>query len=190
MNIGVIGFAGSGKDFIAEYMIKRYGFTRYAFADNVKLVAETWFPDLYGKDGEKPRALLQAIGMLFREIDEDVWIKSMFTDVDSKRERDIKSGYRVENVIVTDCRLPNEYEALKERGFIFIQIDVDEKTRLQRMRERGDIFSEKDMKHHTEQHYSEFKCDYYIFNQGSKELAYAQVDGIVERLIELRDKEV
>lgn len=182
MNISIIAEAGAGKDLLTDYLVAQYGYTRYAFADNVYNVAETWFPNEYGNNGEKPRALLQAVGTKFREIDEDVWIRTMFEDIDEQEK--IAKQYKLtsENVVVTDCRMPNEYKALKDRGFKFIRIDVDDGTRLQRMRDRGDSFTEKDLLHQTEQHYSEFKCDYYLFNQGSKELAYDQLDKIMDRL--------
>src|SRR5690606_23899297 len=118
-------------------------FTRYAFADNVKHVAKTWFPDIYGDESNKPRALLQAVGTKFREIDENVWIKTMFEHIDSQEGIAERYNFTSENVIVTDCRMPNEYKALKERAFIFIRIDVDEEVRLQRLIDRGDSFNEK-----------------------------------------------
>lgn len=186
MNIALISEAGGGKDFVGDYLVKKYGFTRYAFADNVKNVAETWFPDAYGNHEEKPRALLQAVGTKFREIDQDVWIRTMFEDIDARRLDSIKFGFTTESVIVTDCRMPNEYEALKKRGFTFVRVDVDNETRLQRLRDRGDAFTEEDLLHSSEQHYSTFECEYYIFNQGSRELAYAQADEVIERMINVK----
>lgn len=184
MNISIIAEAGAGKDFLCDYLVEKYGYTRYAFADNVKSIAETWFPDSYGSNNEKPRALLQAVGTKFREIDEDVWIKAMFQDIDEQEKIAKQYNFTSESVVVTDCRMPNEYEALKNRGFKFIRVEVDDETRLQRMRDRKDSFTEKDLSHDTEQHYSEFECEYYLFNQGSKEMAYEQLDAILERIIE------
>ena len=183
MNVAVIGKMGSGKDVIGEYLIRKYGFTRYAFADNVKLIAEVWFPGLYGDGKEKPRKLLQDVGTKFREIDSDVWIKAMLEDIDSNEGVAKAHGFRIEDVVVTDVRMPNEYKALKDRGFKFIRVDVDNETRIQRLRDRGDSFTEKDLLHDTEQHYDSFECDYYVFNQGSKELAYEQIDRIMDKLV-------
>lgn len=183
MNIAILGKMGSGKDVIGEYLIRKYGFTRYAFADNVKLIAEVWFPSLYGNGKEKPRKLLQDVGTKFREIDKNVWINAMFDDIDSRGKMDASLGYKSEDIIITDCRMPNEYEALKKRGFNFIRIDVDEETRIQRLRDRGDLFTEDSLLHDTEQHYDSFEYDYYVFNQGSKELAYEQIDRIMDKLV-------
>src|SRR5690606_27039836 len=115
-------------------------------------VASQWFPDLYSSY-EKPRALLQTIGTDFRNINPDVWINAMFKDIDKEREDRIKNYEPKENIVVTDCRMPNEYQALKNRGFIFIKIEVNEGIRLKRMIERGDTFTNQDLQHHTETFY-------------------------------------
>lgn len=183
IRIALISPAGGGKDFIADYLVKEYGFTRYAFADNVKKVAKQWFPDLYSSNN-KPRAMLQKIGTDFRMIDSNVWIKSMFDDIDDESEDRLKLGYQEENVVVTDCRMPNEYAALKERGFIFIKINVDDQTRMKRLLDRGDTFTEEDLKHSTESFYDTFECNYSLFNYGDKQLAYDSTDEIIESIEE------
>lgn len=184
MNVALISEAGGGKDFLAEYAVNKYGYTRYAFADDVKLIAELWFPHLYGDENNKNRALLQAIGTKFREIDEDVWIKSMFTAIDD--EASIRKRYNeaTEVIVITDCRMPNEYQALKERGFTFIRVIADEEVRKQRLLDRGDKFTEKDMKHHTESFYSRFECDFAIINNGDASDTFRQLSDILDTLIE------
>lgn len=183
IRIALISPAGGGKDFIAEYLVKEYGFSRYAFADNVKKVAKQWFPDLYSNNN-KPRAMLQKIGTDFRMIDSSVWIKSMFNDIDNEADDRLKLGYQEENIVVTDCRMPNEYAALKERGFIFIKIEVDDQIRIQRLLDRGDKFTQEDLKHSTESFYDTFECDYSLFNYGEKQLAYDSADEIIEMIEE------
>ncbi|WP_144509843.1 hypothetical protein [Bacillus sp. FJAT-22090] len=184
MNLAFISEAGGGKDFLAEYAIKKYGFTRYAFADHVKNVAKVWFPHLYGDGTSKNRQLLQAIGTKFREIDAEVWIKKMFQDIDAEADMRRKLKYSKEFIVVTDCRMPNEYQALKDKGFTFIRVQTDEAVRQARMIGRGDTFSNKDMKHHTETFYDQFKCDYTISNNGTVEEAYESLDRIIDELLD------
>ena len=43
MIIGIIGAIGSGKDTIADYLVKNHGFTRLSFAGKVKDVAAIVF---------------------------------------------------------------------------------------------------------------------------------------------------
>lgn len=182
MNVVLIAEAGGGKDFLAQYLVNKYGYTRYAFADHVKSVAQTWFPHLYGDGKTKNRALLQAIGTSFREIDEDVWIKSMFNDIDEEHRIREGCNWLKEFIVITDCRMPNEYQALKNRGFTFIRIKVNEETRKQRLLDRGDKFTEKDMKHHTESFYNQFECEYVITNNGTEQDVYEQLDEVLEAI--------
>ena len=179
MNIVLVSEAGGGKDFIAEYAINKYGYTRYAFATHVNAVSKKWFSDLYGDGAEKPRWLLQAVGTKFREIDPYVWIKMMFADIDKEAAIRKRSMEAQEFIVITDCRMPNEEKALKDRGFVFIRIHVDEEIRKQRMIDRGDKFTEKDMKHHTESYYDQIECDYVITNNGTPEEAYRMLDEIL-----------
>lgn len=182
MNIAVISSAGGGKDTAAETLVHQYGYRRYAFADNVKLVARKWFPHLYDEE-KKPRWLLQAIGTMFREIDPDIWIKALFSDIDREQGILKKYGYAPEAIIITDCRMPNEYEALKKRGFTFIRITVDEDIRNQRMRDRGDNFTNNDLKHHTETFYDSFECVYEISNNGTLEELKYELDRVMDKLL-------
>lgn len=184
MNIVLVGEAASGKDFLSERLL-RYGYYRYAFADEVKEVAKKYFPHLYNEDN-KPRWLLQAIGTMFRDIDPDIWVKALLNQID--KTNDILKGYGLarEVVVITDCRMPNEYEALKERDFIFIRIKVDKGIRKQRMIDRGDEFTEDDMKHHTESFYNTFECEYEIDNNGTLEELEDQIEDVMTQIISSR----
>lgn len=183
MNIAIIAHAGAGKDVTFEILNKHYGYKRYAFADEVKEAAKKYFPHLYNEKN-KPRWLLQAIGTKFREIDPEVWIRAMFNVIDANKQYAEKYGYAEEAIAVTDCRLPNEYKALKERGFTFIRINVDEEIRTQRMIERGDNFSKKDMQHHSEQYYDTFECEYEISNNGTLEDLRSEIDVVMKSIME------
>lgn len=181
-NIAVIAEAGAGKDVVAEYLIEKYGYSRYAFADNVKLVAETWFPELYGNGKEKPRWLLQTIGTMFREIDEYVWINAMLEDIANSKAYRERNKYSKEHITITDCRMPNEYEVLKEKGYTFLRVVTDEDIRLKRLKDRGDSFKEEDLEHHTESFYNSFHCDYVIDNNGTLDELHKQIDNLMMRL--------
>lgn len=182
MKVCFISPAGGGKDIASEHLSRLYGCNRYAFADKVKEVAEVYFPHLYNANN-KPRWLLQMIGTMFREIDPEIWIKLLFQEIDNNKEDAKRYGYADESIVITDCRLPNEYEALKERGFIFIRINVDEEIRKQRMIERGDLFKDEDMTHHTESFYDTFDCDYEVENNGTLEEFKEQLNIVMNSII-------
>lgn len=181
-DIAFIAEAGAGKDFSADYVIRKYGYSRYAFADNVKKVAEKWFPELYGDRKEKPRWLLQKVATMLREIDEDVWIKALFRDIAHNAREMKRLKFSPEFIVITDCRMPNEYNALREKGYTFIRVVSNKEVRQKRMNDRGDIFNEDDMNHHSESFYGAFDCDYTIENNGTPEDLYKSIDEVMKKI--------
>jgi hypothetical protein len=127
MILGITGAIGSGKDTIADYLIKHHGFVRLSFAGKVKDVAHV----VFGWDREllegltkesrawrevvdpywgiSPRAALQRIGTeMFRtHIHPDTWVKAVVRMIQAAPEK---------NYVITDCRFENEVNALKELG--------------------------------------------------------------------------
>lgn len=164
--IALIGEAGSGKDFVANYLMENYDFVRLAFADKVKSIAADLFPTAYSSD-KKPRELLQAVGTKMREIDPEVWIRTVVRKVSDSQP-----------YVVTDLRMPNEYEALKNEGFTFIRLLTSEETRMKRLRARGDVFKATDLTHDTERHYDSFEYDFTIGNDETDDVKN-QIDRIL-----------
>jgi hypothetical protein len=122
--IGLIGYAQSGKDTVADYLVKTHGYTRIAFADAIRDFVYALNPliklnkdsstiflvDLVNSLGwekakQEPnvREWLQNVGVFAREIlDPQVWVVSAFRKVD----RDAKT-------VITDVRFENEAIAVK-----------------------------------------------------------------------------
>ena len=128
MIIGLSGYARSGKDTVAKYLVESHGFKRVAFADAIRNMlldvnpyigfgpsnsSHTTLADLVaavGWEGAKEhyevRRLLQDLGVSARQyIGEDVWIKAAL--------RTPSSG---ENIVITDVRFTNEADAIKKLG--------------------------------------------------------------------------
>jgi hypothetical protein len=135
--IGLSGYAGSGKDAVAALLVPA-GFTRVAFADVLRDVAyaadpyvRSEFPDggfrferlqaVIDRDGwhiaknNNPdvRRLLQRLGTeAGRDIlGENIWVDTAFARADSS------------DIVITDVRFPNEFEAVRSRGGITVRID-------------------------------------------------------------------
>lgn len=124
--IGLIGYAGSGKDTVADHLV-RHGFARVAFADPVRDVLLSINP-LVTRDGlrlrdvveaqgwdrakrEIPevRVLLQGLGVGVRDaLGESVWLDHALQRLDALRGP----------VVVTDVRYRNEALALRSRNFL------------------------------------------------------------------------
>lgn len=130
MIIGLSGKAKSGKDCLADYLVQNYGFVKVAFADELKLLCASTFnlsnEQLYGnlketKDSrynKTTREILQATGQFYRSIDIDFWVNKCINKI-----------YLDKNYVITDCRLTNEYNAIKKLNGKIIRINRDGELR-------------------------------------------------------------
>jgi hypothetical protein len=133
MIIGVCGFIGSGKDTIADYLVNFHEFRRESFASTLKdAVAAVFGWDrtmLEGRTKEArewreqidpwwaarldmptltPRWILQYWGteVCRKAFHDDIWIASLENKLRTSKD----------NVVVSDCRFPNEIAAIKAQG--------------------------------------------------------------------------
>ena len=131
MLIGLVGFAGSGKGTVADYLVEKHNFVKMAFADPLKDAASIIFdwprnllegdtvpsrafrekPDVFwsNKFGKQftPRMALQQLGTeacrgVFHQ---DIWVHLLEKRISQHN-----------NVVVTDVRFPNEIEAIVKMG--------------------------------------------------------------------------
>lgn len=117
MKIAISGKMGSGKTYLADEICQRFDFKRASFAGKLKSLAEELFNMKY-----KDRGLLINFATKMREIDKDVWIRAMFKSIEN-----------VENVVIDDLRLKNEYQTLMLEGWFICKINVDENERINRL---------------------------------------------------------
>ena len=138
--IGLAGKARSGKDTVASHLMRHYGFVRYAFADALRDAALALDPiidntvetidgspflrflrlsEVVEADGweaakEHPevRRTLQNYGVAIREIQPEFWIDAAMAEADRESRP----------VVVTDVRFPNEVEAIRARGGLFVRV--------------------------------------------------------------------
>lgn len=140
MIIGICGFIGSGKDTAADYLVNFHEYRRESFAGTLKdAVAAVFGWDrtmLEGKTKESrewreqvdpwwaarlnmphltPRWVLQNWGteVCRRGFHDDMWIASL----------ENKLRLSQDNVVISDCRFPNEIAAIRSQGgkIIWIQ---------------------------------------------------------------------
>ena len=135
--IGLVGFAGSGKGTVAEYLVNKHNYTKIAFADPLKDAASIIF--------DWPRHLLEGDTVpsrVFRERQDDFWSNKFgkkFTprmalqQLGTEACRGVfhqniwihlleKRISSLENVVVTDVRFPNEIEAIVKMGGKIIRV--------------------------------------------------------------------
>ena len=138
MIIGVCGFIGSGKDTIADYLTNFHGFRRESFANSLKdAVAQVfgwdrtmlegrtkqarewreqvdpWWSDRLGYS-VTPRWVLQYWGteVCRKGFHDDIWIASL--------ENKLRNS--TDDVVVSDCRFPNEIKSIKAAGGIVVRV--------------------------------------------------------------------
>ena len=133
MLIGLSGYAQAGKDSLGAALVKNHGFTRYAFADALKEMAYRLNPiidkdhrgyirlkevvDVQGweeaKENPEVRRLLQVMGTeAGRELlGENIWVDTVLNKVGG------------DNVVITDCRFPNEAMAVRLRNGFIVRIE-------------------------------------------------------------------
>jgi hypothetical protein len=138
MIIGVCGFIGSGKDTIADYLTNFHGFRRESFANSLKdAVAQVFGWDRTMLEGRTkqarewreqvdpwwsarlsqditPRWVLQYWGteVCRRGFHDDIWIASL--------ENKLRNS--TDDVVISDCRFPNEIKSIKDAGGIVVRV--------------------------------------------------------------------
>jgi len=139
MIIGVCGFIGSGKDTIADYLTNFHGFRRESFANSLKdAVAhvfgwdrtmlegrtkqarewreqvDPWWAERLNMPNLTPRWILQYWGteVCRRAFHDDIWIASL--------ENKLRSS--TDNIVISDCRFPNEIKSIRNAGGIVIRV--------------------------------------------------------------------
>lgn len=143
MIIGLTGYARSGKDSAANWLVEHHGFVKMAFADGVRQMAlaidpmveqpcdETsvrFFYERYSKVLETEgyeqaksypdvRRLLQRIGT---EGGRDIFGANIWVDAVRKRIGELPLGST--KVVLSDVRFPNEAKAIKEMGGTVIRL--------------------------------------------------------------------
>jgi hypothetical protein len=139
MIIGVCGFIGSGKDTVADYLVNFHEFRRESFANTLKdAVAavfgwdrtmlegrtkaarewreqvDPWWAKRLDMPNLTPRWILQYWGteVCRRGFHDDIWIASLENKLRSSRD----------DVVVSDCRFPNEIKSIKDAGGIIVWV--------------------------------------------------------------------
>jgi hypothetical protein len=139
MIIGIVGSIGSGKDTIADYLSNFHEFRRESFASSVKdslsvifgwdrtlLEGRTkesrewreqidnWWADRLSIPHLTPRWVMQnfATDLCRDQFHKDIWIASLENKLRKSKD----------NIVITDCRFPNEFESIKKLGGQIIRV--------------------------------------------------------------------
>jgi hypothetical protein len=138
MIIGICGLIGSGKDTIADYLVNFHEFRRESFANSLKDAVslvfgwdrellegrtrqsrewreqqDEWWSARLGRP-ITPRWVLQYWGteVVRRGFHDDTWIASL----------ENKLRKTTDDIVISDCRFPNEITAIRNSGGIVIRV--------------------------------------------------------------------
>lgn len=139
MIIGICGFIGSGKDTVADYLVNIHEFRRESFAsalkDSVSAVfgwdrtmlegrtkqsrewrdqIDLWWADRLNIPQLTPRWVLQQWGtdVCRQSFHDDIWIASLENKLRNSQD----------DVVISDCRFPNEITAIRRAGGCVIRV--------------------------------------------------------------------
>jgi hypothetical protein len=139
MIIGICGFIGSGNDTVADYLVNFHEFRRESFANTLKdAVAavfgwdrtllegrtkearewreqvDPWWAERLAMPTLTPRWVLQYWGteVCRKAFHDDIWIASLENKLRSSKD----------HVVISDCRFPNEIDAIKKAGGMIVWV--------------------------------------------------------------------
>ena len=180
-HVALTGKARAGKDTAGRHLVERFGYTRVAFADGVREVAlaiDPFVPRAVGlpirlsavveahgweaaKDSAEVRRLLQVIGTDAgrRHFGEDCWVKLAL----------LKTLDVAGPIVYTDCRFPNEADAVRKAGGVVVRIERP-----------GAGFDTAHGQHVSETALDDYAFDHRIVNDGPVEAMYRSLDFIVD----------
>ena len=206
MLISVTGFIGSGKDTIADYLVANYNFKRESFAGHLKdaiamifgwdrelLEGKTvegrewrervdpWWAERLQIPHLTPRWVLQYWGteVCRHGFHDDIWIASLQNKIRKTNE----------NIVISDCRFPNELAMVKNLNGKTIQVSRGDKPAWYKYAlgvnlQQGDTqdleYFQKRLDHYkihaSETAWVGTEFDVEIFNDGTLEELYSEID--------------
>jgi hypothetical protein len=204
MIIGVCGFIGSGKDTIADYLVNVHGFRRESFAntlkdavaavfgwDRVLLEGRTkearewreqvdpWWAERLNIPKLTPRWVLQYWGteVCRKGFNDDIWIASLENKLRNSKD----------NIVISDCRFPNEIASIKSAGGIIVCVErgiqphwVDIAIQANNGVDSANMWLMKEKIHASETAWVGTRFDYVLDNNSTLDSLFKQVETVVQ----------
>mgnify|MGYP000008641050 FL=1 len=204
MIIGVCGFIGSGKDTVADYLTNFHGFRRESFANSLKDAVsmvfgwdrtmlegrtkqarewreqvDPWWANRLNMPNLTPRWILQYWGteVCRQGFHDDMWIASL--------ENKLRTS--TDNVVISDCRFPNEIKSIKQAGGIIVCVKrgvqphwLDIAVQANRGSGNAQDWLKKEKIHASETAWVGTTFDDVLDNDGTIDDLFAQVKNLVE----------
>ena len=201
MIIGICGFQSSGKDTIANYLVKEHGFARFSFASALKDIIslmfgwpreqleglttadrewreeiDPWWANSLKMPHLTPRFVMQHFATeLFRKhFHPDIWVKIV-----ERNLYDFLYANNNPNIVISDCRFKNEIDMILSFGGKIIQAHRNTPAWFYSYR-RGEPTREIETMHRSEIEWIRCHRDYDIENNGSLYELYTKIKYIAD----------
>ena len=205
MIIGVCGFIGSGKDTVADYLVNFHEYRRESFANSLKdAVAQvfgwdrtllegrtaqarewreqvdSWWAKRLNMPDLTPRLMLQLWGteVCRSGFHDDIWIASLENKLRNSED----------NVVISDCRFPNEIKSLRASGGIILRVERGVQphwTAIAAKANQGDIKAQDWLKnegiHASETAWVGTDFDFVLHNNSSIDSLYTQIQTVINQ---------
>ena len=137
IKIAFTGKAGSGKDFLANFLMEKYNFHRLSFSDQLKKIAKTTFPwmNLDYPPEQKSKPLNFNTGYeIITKSPRDIWMffnqlktieQNIFVRMLSQEYQDTIKKFN--RIVITDIRFWNEFNFCMKHDFFIIGIKPNKK---------------------------------------------------------------
>ncbi len=179
MIIGIGTQARSGKDTIAAYLVNNYSFVQESFAEPLKeyigrhicgfgdkQLYGNWKETIDPEWGLTPRQMLQLIGTdaLRDVVHKDFWVIPMRRKLKAHMKNNV-------SVVISDVRMENEAQLVKECGGILIKVERANKDKISGPQHKSEL----ELEEYT-------LWDYVIDNNGTLEELYKNIDNVMTKL--------
>ena len=205
MIIGVCGFIGSGKDTVADYLVNFHEYRRESFANSLKdAVAQVfgwdrtmlegrtaqarewreqvdaWWAERLNMPELTPRLMLQLWGTEVCRVGfhDDIWIASLENKLRNSQD----------NVVISDCRFPNEIKALRAAGGVIVCVERGVQphwTAIAAKANQGDVkaqaWLQKEGIHASETAWVGTDFDFVLYNNSDIDSLYKQIQTVINQ---------
>jgi hypothetical protein len=195
--IAVSGWKGSGKDTVAEFLVKEYGYKRLSFADKLKDLVSTqysipreWLDDRVMKETpltSPPHCYpvipsdsfaLNIHYMLRNELSSGYWTPRAICILEGSLKRSVHSNYWVRSVVEEITSAPNQDYVISDMRYIS-EADIIRKmitnARLIRIQREDNIATQDP----SERDLDNYKFDIYLPNKSTVPALHTNINAIV-----------